>query len=169
MRPTPHARAFARLFAVLLSATAAGAAHAAAPAPAKPAAVASIEIRNAWARPTPPGAEVGAAYFEIHGRAADRLLEVVTPAARRAEIHTMSMQGDVMQMRRVDAVPVPAGRPVVFAPGGLHVMLLGLARPLAVGERVPLQLKFEKAGTVNVDVTVKAEADAAGGGAHRTH
>jgi copper(I)-binding protein len=167
MRPTPHARAFARLFAVVLAT--ATAVHAA-PAPAtKQADAGAVDVRGAWARPTPPGAEVGAAYFEIHSRSGDRLLEVVTPAARRAEIHTMSMKDDVMQMRRVDAVPVPAGKPVALAPGGLHVMLLGLARPLVAGETVPLQLKFEKAGTVTVNVTVRAEGDAASTGAPRHH
>lgn len=135
---------------------------AAAPATA-PAAAAAVEVRGAWARPTPPAAEVAAAYLEIRSRTADRLLGVTTPAARRAEIHSTSMQDGVMEMRHVEALAIPAGTTVVLKPGGLHVMLFGLQKPLAVGQRLPLELRFEKAGVVRTEIVVRADEGAAHG------
>jgi copper(I)-binding protein len=135
------------------AAVAAGPATPAAPVTANPA----VELRGAWARPTPPAAEVAAAYLEIRSPKADRLLEVRTPAARRAEIHSTSMKDGVMEMRHVDALAIPADTPVVLKPGGLHLMLFGLQQPLAVGQRLPLELRFEKAGVVRTEVVVRAD------------
>jgi hypothetical protein len=67
----------------------------------------------------------------------------------------MSMSGMVMKMRPVTGVDIPAGQPVSLAPGGLHIMLMGLKKPLKAGEKFPLTLTFDKAGTRTVDVAVE--------------
>jgi hypothetical protein len=117
----------------------------------------SLTIEHAYARATAPGQPVGGAFMKIaNGGADDRLLSVSATVARSVELHTMTMEGDVMRMRQVDAIAVPAGKTVELRPGGYHVMFLGLSAPLKVGERVPVTLKFERAGEVKVDLQVEA-------------
>lgn len=153
-----HVRATTLAAAILLGAgpLASSVVQAAPPAQGAPAA-AGVEVRGAWARPTPPAADVAAAYLEIRSRTADRLVGATTTAARRAEIHSTTLQDGVMEMRHVESLPIAAGVPVVFKPGGLHVMLFGLPKPLVVGQRLPLELRFEKAGVVRVEVIVRAD------------
>jgi copper(I)-binding protein len=126
----------------------------------------SVRIEDAYARPTPPGARTGGAYFTVEnqGGQADRLLRVSSPAAKSAEIHKMTMDGNIMRMRSVPSLDIPAGAKVTLRPGGYHVMLVGLERPLVAGQHVPLTLTFEKAGTIDVHADV--EAAPAGAQAH---
>lgn len=118
----------------------------------------SIELREAWARATPPGAEIGAAYLEIRNAGAkpDRLLSASSAAAKRVEVHVTQRDGDVMKMREVKALEVPARQSVKLQPGGTHLMLLNLAQPLKQGERFRLRLRFERAGEVETEVEVRA-------------
>lgn len=120
--------------------------------------IASIAIGHPYARATVPGQPSGGGYLKLdnQGTTDDRLVGARAAVAERVELHSMSMEGDVMRMRRVDAVDVPAGRAVELKPGGLHLMLLGLKAPLKAGERFPLTLAFEKAGEVEVVVNVEA-------------
>ena len=115
-----------------------------------------LSIDRPWSFALPPVSPNGAAYFRIEnrGQASDRLVSVHSPIADRAEIHTHEMDGGVMTMRRVHWVEAPAQGEVTFGPGGLHVMLLGLKEPLVAGERYPLVLEFEKAGTIEVSVEI---------------
>lgn len=127
-------------------------AQAAAAQPAK----AGLTVEQAWARPTVPGQSAGGGFLTIHNPgAADRLLGIEAGVSGMVELHTMAMQGDVMQMRRIEAVNVPAGRTVQLKPGGLHVMFMGLKAPLKQGDTFPLKLKFERAGEVTVPMTVR--------------
>src|SRR5438477_2177667 len=114
-----------------------------------------LEIDNAWARATPGKAENGAAYVTITSPTADRLVSASTPAAKKAELHTMSMQGMVMKMRPIAGLDIPAGQPVALKPGGEHIMLMGLNQPLREGQSFPLTLGFEKASPRTVTVTVE--------------
>ena len=114
-----------------------------------------LEVSNAWARATPGKAENGAAYLTIQSPTPDRLLSVSSPVAKKAELHTMSMEGMVMKMRPLADVDIPAGQPVTLKPGGQHVMLLGLDAPLREGQSFPLTLTFEKAGTRTVTVAIE--------------
>ena len=125
------------------------------------AAAAQVRVEAVWARPTIAGQSVGGGYLSMHSTRADRLLGASTPAAGRVEMHTMAMAGDVMQMRQLDAIDLPAGQKVELKPGGLHLMLLDLKRPLVAGSKLPLTLRFEKAGDVKVDVAVTPKAPAA--------
>ncbi len=117
---------------------------------------ASLQVVGAWARATPSGASVGAAYAEIHAPAGagDKLLRVTTPAAGRAEIHTHINEDGVMKMRRLEALDVEPGTVVKLEPGGKHLMLFELKAPLTEGETLPLTLTFEKAGDVEVSATI---------------
>lgn len=125
-------------------------------------------VANAWARPTVAGQSGGGGFLTITGGvAADRLLSASAAVAPTVELHTMAMDGNVMRMRRVDAIDVPAGKTVELKPGGLHVMFVGLVQPLQAGTRFPLTLRFEKAGDVKVDVQVTATPPQAGGSAHK--
>ena len=118
--------------------------------------VGSISIDHPWSRATVAGIPNGAAYFVLknNGDADDRLLSASSPVANKAELHTHLKDGEVMRMRQVDDVVVPAGGSATFEPGGLHVMLMGLKAPLEQGSSFPLTLVFDKAGSVSVDVTV---------------
>ena len=115
-----------------------------------------MHVHDAWSRPTPPGIEVGVAYFTItNGGQTDRLLGAASPVAARTELHISRMEGGVMTMEHLDAVEVKRGEPVSFSPNGRHVMLLGLKQPLKAGDSFPLTLSFEKAGAVKLEVHVQ--------------
>jgi periplasmic copper chaperone A len=118
------------------------------------ASLAQVKVEQAWARPTASGQQGGGGFLSITSASADRLLGGSTALAERFELHTMAMKGDVMEMRQLDAIELPAGKTVEFKPGGLHVMFVGLKRPLALGSKVPVTLKFEKAGDVKVEFDV---------------
>lgn len=124
--------------------------------------VGELVISAAWTRAAGANAN-GAGYLTIRndGAAADRLLAASTAAARRVELHTMLRDGDVMRMRAVPSIELPPGQTVTLRPGGLHVMLLGLAAPLEAGGSLPLTLRFERAGEVEVRLAI-GRAGAAG-------
>jgi len=114
-----------------------------------------LEVSDAWARATPGKAENGVAYLTIRSPTSDRLVSASSPVAKKAELHTMEMAGMVMKMRPLAGLDIPAGQPVTLKPGGEHIMLLGLNRPLREGQSFPLTLNFEKAGTRTVTVAVE--------------
>lgn len=126
-------------------------------APLSAAEPAGIEATAAWARATGGMTQSGAAYLTLinRGPADDRLVAVSTPAAKVAQLHEMRTDShNVMHMRRVRELDVPAGKTVSLAPGGYHVMLMRLAAPLKQGGTFPLTLRFAKAGEKTVEVTV---------------
>ncbi|WP_376088494.1 copper chaperone PCu(A)C [Roseomonas sp. CCTCC AB2023176] len=142
----------ASIRAVLLAA----ALLAALPARAQETVAGEVAILRPWSRPALQGG-TAAGFMTLRSTgAADRLLSATTPAARLAELHSMTMDGGVMRMRPVEGIAVPAGGTVTLAPGGLHLMLIGLAAPLRAGDRVPVTLTFERAGNVQVELTVEA-------------
>ena len=114
-----------------------------------------LAIAQGWSRAAGAGG-TGAGYLTIanRGTAADRLLAASSPAARGMELHTHLREGDVMRMRPVSAIEIPAGGTVTLQPGGLHLMFLGLAAPLTQGETVPVRLRFERAGEVQVALAI---------------
>lgn len=114
-----------------------------------------LAVDNAWARATPGKSDIGAAYVTIHSPTADRLVAASTPVAKKAELHTMEMSGMVMKMRPISSIDIPAGQSVSLAPGGMHIMLMGLNQPLKAGQSFPLSLTFAKAGTRTVNVAVE--------------
>jgi periplasmic copper chaperone A len=118
----------------------------------------TLRVAEPWSPPTPPVASVGAVYFSVinGGPKADLLLSVTSPIAREIEIHeSRTVQGSI-QMRAVTSVQCPPGATVKISPGGLHVMLLGLNRPLVAGMTFPVSLHFRDAGVLTVQVQVTA-------------
>jgi copper(I)-binding protein len=115
-----------------------------------------VEVTAAWARATPPGAEIGAAYVTIANRGGfeDRLLGAATPAARSVTIHQSLEESGVATMRPVDAPRIPVGGALEMQPGGTHLMLMGLSAPLRQGEVIPVTLRFERAGDVTLQVPI---------------
>ncbi len=115
-----------------------------------------LTVSDAWVRAT-PGAEVAAAYFTLHnpGPVPISVVGVSSPLAGMAMIHETRLTGTQTSMRARDAVPVPAGATVRFAPEGLHVMLHDLHRPLNVGEEVPLVLVLSDGSSVSVSARVR--------------
>jgi len=113
-------------------------------------------VTDAWARATPPGSDVAAVYLTLHGgAAADRLAGASTPRATMTHLHSMEYAGGMATMRTVDGVEVPAGKTVTLAPHGLHLMLMGVAKPLVTGERFPVTLHFVKGGDRLIEVQVR--------------
>jgi copper(I)-binding protein len=145
---------------------AAAAALAAPPARAHDYTAGDLAIGHPWTRAAGANAN-GAAFMRLHNTGAqpDRLVSASTPIARVVELHTMIREGDVMRMRPVTDIAVAPGQTVELRPGGFHVMLIGLTAPMPQGGRVPLTLRFERAGEVQVELTVEA-AGARGAGHH---
>jgi len=128
----------------------------------------SLSIDHPFARATPPGAKTGGAFFVVKnaGATSDRLIGAASPVAGGAELHEMAMDGGVMKMRAIGAMDVPAGGKLELKPGGLHVMMVDLKQPLKPGDKLPLTLTFEKAGSIVVSVDVEAMG-AMGGMTHK--
>ena len=126
--------------------------------------VGDLSIGEAWARAMLPGQPAGGGYLTVTNRSSepDRLLGASSPSAGMVELHTMAVVNDVMTMRPVEGgLEIPAGATVELKPGGYHLMLMGLKRPLAKGESFPASLTFEKAGRVTVEFRVEGIGAAA--------
>lgn len=145
---------------------AAAALLAASPAAAATARSGALEISQPWSRPAAAGAN-GAGFLTVtnHGDA-DKLVGAESPVASRVEIHSVSITNGVMAMRRETAIAAPAHETLKLAPGGFHLMLIGLKQALKSGDKVPVTLVFERAGRVKADLAVGISAPAAHGGAH---
>ncbi len=129
------------------------------PASAADYTVGSIHITDPWARATPKGASAGASYMTItnNGTAPDRVSCVSSDAAAQCQIHTMTMEDNVMKMRPVEGgLEIKPGETVRLRPGSLHMMLVELKHPLEAGQTIKATLKFDNAGTVDVDYPVAA-------------
>jgi periplasmic copper chaperone A len=144
---------------VLVVAFVAAVVSACSPAPAPKSGGGGIAVTNAWTMATPPGAAVAAGYMTISNQAgaAVRLTGGSSAAAQSVEVHNMTMDGGVMQMRPVDGgLEIPANGAVELKPGGLHLMLIGLQRPLAEGESVPVTLTFDDGTRIDAVLAVRA-------------
>jgi hypothetical protein len=132
-----------------------------------------LQIGHPWAKPSLEGVKAGAAFFTVtnNGDADDKLLSAQSEAAETAELHAHILNADVVKMRKLDdGVTAPARATLKFEPGGLHVMLIGLKRKLAEGDKIPMTLTFEKAGPIAVEVNVeKGPAEPQGGGHGHQH
>jgi copper(I)-binding protein len=142
------------------------------PAIAQDARKGAITVSEAWSRATSPRAEVGAGFLTIRnaGRTEDRLVAATSPRAARVEIHTMALEDGIMRMRPLpNGLAIAAQAQAKLAPGGDHIMLIGLKAPLKQGERVPVTLRFARAGTVRTAFVVAAPGAAAPAGDHGGH
>jgi copper(I)-binding protein len=119
--------------------------------------VGDLKLSDSCIRAMLPGAQVAGGYLTITntGQTDDRLITVSSERSRKAEIHEMAMDGDVMIMRELPkGLAIPAGKSVKLTPGGYHLMLMDIAEPLKERQVNKLTLKFEKSGPVDIDVMV---------------
>ena len=126
---------------------------------ASAAAHAQVTVADPWVRTTVAQQTTSAAYMTITSLKGGKLVDASSPVAASAEVHEMKMDGDMMKMRSVDALPLPVGKPVELKPNGYHMMLMGLKAPLKAGDVVPIRLVIEdakgKRKTVDVKVTAR--------------
>jgi len=118
-----------------------------------------VEVSEVWSKQTVQGQKVAGVYLQIRSVDGARLLEVQSPLAGSAEIHSMKMEGAVMRMRKLERVDLPAGKTVKLAPGGEHIMLFDIKQPLKPGDKVPVTLVVEQKGkrsSVSVEAVVRA-------------
>ncbi len=126
-----------------------------------------VEVRAAWVRGTVLGQTTAGAYMELTSDRRANLLGAESPAAGAAEIHEMKMEGNVMRMRHVPRLELPARKTVELKPGGYHMMLVDLKRPLKKGDRVPIRLKVELSDKTIKTIQVVAEVrELASAGGH---
>ena len=116
-----------------------------------------VTVSKAWVRATVPGQAVAAAYMEITARDTARLVAVDSPISPNVQIHWMQMDGEVMRMREVSGLDLPKNTLVSLKPGGYHLMLMKLKKPIRIGETIPLNLIIESKGKREV-LPVKALA-----------
>jgi len=129
-------------------------------------------IDNPYSRATVTNQRSGGAYVTIEnkGKNADKLVGASSPVAKTVEIHTMTMDGNVMKMREVGQIEIPAAGRIEMKPGdGYHLMLMGLQQPLKPGDSFPMTLVFEKAGKTEVTVKVQEKKNTGHGGMHQGH
>jgi len=122
------------------------------------AAHAQVTVADAWVRTTVAQQTTTAAYMSITSLEGGKLVEASSPVASSAEVHEMKMDGDLMKMRAVDALPLPMGKAVELKPNGYHMMLVGLKAPVKAGDVVPIRLVVEDAKGRRKTVDVKAVA-----------
>ena len=129
---------------------------------------ASIQASNVWSRESPAMAQAGAVFMTLEnsGKEGDALIGGTTDICDVVELHESIMENDVMQMRPVEGgkIEIPAGGSVELKPGGLHVMLIGLNQELQPGTTFTLELQFEKAGKMQIEVEVKDAGEMGMGG-----
>jgi periplasmic copper chaperone A len=134
---------------------------------------AQLQVTNAWARPALQGQTASGAFMSLVSNEGARVVGASSPVAGVVEIHEMVMEGSVMKMRAVPALELPAGQRVELKPGGYHVMLMDLKRPLKAGERIPVELRIEtrdkRLVTQRIEVEVALKPPSSDGAAAHKH
>ena len=134
-------------------------------------AAAQVQVKDAWARPALQGQAATGAFMSLMSSDGARLIGASSPVAGVVEIHEMVMEGSVMRMRAIPGLDLPPGRSVELKPGGYHVMLMDLKRPLKAGDRVPVELRIEtkdkRLVTQPIEVEVATRAPATAADAHK--
>jgi len=132
----------------------------------------TLHIQQPWSRPTVAAVPVGVVYVDLknNGTKMERLLSASTQVAERVELHTSVMEGEMMRMRPINVVEIAPMSSAELKPGGMHMMLMGLRQPLVQGQTFALNLVFERAGAVTVNVLVRDPVESAGQGVgHNGH
>ena len=135
------------------------------------AAQAQVQIEKPWARATAPGASVAGGYMVMRnqGIAGDRLVGVSSPVSAKVEMHVHINDNGVMKMREVRGYDVPAKGAFELKPGGSHLMFMDIKRPFKEGEKLPVKLKFQRAGEVNAEFLVGGLGGIVAPAAHQKH
>ncbi len=125
------------------------------------------QISDVWIKATIPGSNVSAAYLRIKSAKTVKLVKAETAVANIAELHSMNMKDGVMEMKAESSFNVPAGKTIELKPGGMHIMLMQVAKPIKAGDKVPLKLTFDTGGGNSLVMNVEAIARAQS--AHHAH
>jgi copper(I)-binding protein len=126
-----------------------------------------MTVSHPWARASAGNAKTGAAFLSVTNKGgADRLLAAESTVSKSVELHTHIKDGDVMMMRKVEAIDIPANGAVKLEPGGLHIMFINLNESLKEGANIPLILTFEKAGKLKVEAKIQGVGAMKGEAAH---
>lgn len=119
----------------------------------------TVSFLRPWALATKPGQKTGAAYMQLEASESAAIAKIESPQAKAVEVHSMTNDKGVMKMRKIDRLELPAGTIVKFEPGGLHLMLIGLKKPLKAGDTVIVKMTLigpdKKEASVQVDVAVR--------------
>jgi copper(I)-binding protein len=136
-------------------------------------AFAQVTVQDPWVRATVPAQKATGAFMQVTSAQDSRLVEVRSPIAAVVEIHEMKMENDVMRMRSVPGIDLPAGKPVDLGPGGYHIMLIDLKRQVKEGEMVPVTLvvegKDKKRQTLELSVPARALTSMQDHSSHSSH
>lgn len=132
-------------------------------------ALAQVTVAEPWVRATVAAQKATGAFMTLTSAQGAKLVGVSSPAAGTVEVHEMKMVDDVMRMRRIDALELPAGKPVALTPGGYHLMLFQLKQQLKDGDKVPLVLEVEDAAKVRSSIKVEALVKPLNAAAHAGH
>ena len=119
-----------------------------------------VDVKNAWVRSTVPGQMGTGAFMKLTAKVGTQLVGVSSPVAGVGEVHEMKMDGDIMKMRAVPALDLPAGKTVELKPGSYHVMLMDLKQPLMKDSKVPLTLVFKDAKGVQTKLELSLPVSA---------
>jgi len=113
-----------------------------------------VQVKDAWVRATVAQQHATGAFMTLQSTSDSKLVRAMSPVSEHVEIHEMALQDNVMKMRQVPVITLPAGQPVALKPGGYHIMLIGLKQQVRAGEQVPLTLEFEHGdgGVQRIDV-----------------
>jgi copper(I)-binding protein len=130
---------------------------------------AEVTVKEPWVRATVPAQRATGAFMEIVSSEDARLTAARSPVAKTVEIHEMKMEGNVMKMRAISGLDLPAGKTVALTPGGYHVMLIGLKQQVKAGDTVPLTLVVQSKGGKREEIEVKAAVKAMGAEGHGHH
>lgn len=130
-------------------------------------ALAEVSATEAWVRATVPAQKVTGAFMKLRSSESATLVSASSPAAKIVELHEMSMKNNVMEMRAVDALTLPPGTTVELRPGGYHVMMMDITKPLSKGEIVPIMLSIVGKDGRKSTLEVSAEVRELGGGKNK--
>lgn len=130
---------------------------------------AAVKVEGAWARASVQGQRATGAFMRLTAKDGARLVRAESPAAGLTEVHEMKMEGDIMKMRAVPTLDLPAGKTVELKPGGYHVMLLDLKAPLAKDSSVPITLVFQDAKGAESTLELSVPVGTAAPGAAKAH
>ncbi len=124
------------------------------------AAHAELKVADAWVKPTVPGQPVGAAYMKLTSDKNVEIVDLSSPVAGKTELHSMSMTGNIMRMKRVNRLQLKAGKAVELKPGGYHIMLMELKHQIKEGETVPISVVTQDERGNKATISIKAVATA---------
>lgn len=129
-----------------------------------------VSVREPWVRATVPGMSATGAFMSLQSAREASVVGAASPVAEKVELHRMVLEGGVMKMRALESLPLPAGKAVKLVPGGYHVMLMGLKKPLAAGDSVPIRLDIREADgslrTLEIQAPVRPLAGPAPAASH---